>query len=664
MFFSSHVLTRKGPLARVWIAAFEPKSLKRPDVQSTDIIRSVKEVVEPEQPIALRTSGHLLFGIVRIFSKKVEVLLSDANLSAELLHRHSHRLLGRLRDMAGGHAARGVAGRDASASDPTLMRTLGTKRQVAMSTEEEQHAADAENARMLSLLMTMDMRSLGEFPVHLGHPGGRDMLDDMFPALPAVAGQDAMEILRSQSQRAESLLSSQERFRSQISQLGFNDVRFGDVHAHEEEESVEMLRGAGASGRDSLGPHQLLALPDFLEDIAVGGSGEKGAVAGAAADESALSMVYVAPLPENDAAGDGGGGFGGGDDYGTSAARSEDLMLPELPEDALRLPVLDGEPAASGEDQPLQGLLPLEAHSKQSGPSAKRKTGVLRQKIDSVLVIPSEQIRRQLEDTSHIVRVAAAEIAGRFVHSLSVKRRRLEPSFSFQTLSTGRAGCVECAAWNGMLSLGGIKLPHPVSVSLSASDRERAEEESPGSVERLRRDRSAASPAAFGSPSVAPFGDLANDGDGGNGDGGFGGGDDYGPGEAVARSSLGAEDQAFAMIQVPELPEAGDSELSPRAVQATPTAILSPGKASRLRSGMLLQTWLGASAGPFSLDHLVKTHVPSAKQRRVMAARAFYDVLVLETVGAVQSCQEVPFGAVFIAKAEGFEQWAASLQVA
>ena len=33
----------------------------------------------PEVPIALRTSGHLLLGVVRIYSKKVDYLLHDYN---------------------------------------------------------------------------------------------------------------------------------------------------------------------------------------------------------------------------------------------------------------------------------------------------------------------------------------------------------------------------------------------------------------------------------------------------------------------------------------------------------------------------------------------------------------------------------------------------------
>ncbi|KAJ0792763.1 putative rad21/Rec8-like protein [Helianthus annuus] len=41
--------------------------------------RTVLKIMNPEVPIALRMSGHLLFGVVRIYSKKVEYLQHDCN---------------------------------------------------------------------------------------------------------------------------------------------------------------------------------------------------------------------------------------------------------------------------------------------------------------------------------------------------------------------------------------------------------------------------------------------------------------------------------------------------------------------------------------------------------------------------------------------------------
>jgi|AntRauTorckE5430_2_1112549.scaffolds.fasta_scaffold134287_2 hypothetical protein len=40
----------------------------------TDISRSVESIVNPTVPLALRVSGHLLLGVVRIYSRKVRKL--------------------------------------------------------------------------------------------------------------------------------------------------------------------------------------------------------------------------------------------------------------------------------------------------------------------------------------------------------------------------------------------------------------------------------------------------------------------------------------------------------------------------------------------------------------------------------------------------------------
>ena len=37
----------------------------------TDISKSVDNIVNPSVPLALRVSGHLLLGVVRIYSRKV-----------------------------------------------------------------------------------------------------------------------------------------------------------------------------------------------------------------------------------------------------------------------------------------------------------------------------------------------------------------------------------------------------------------------------------------------------------------------------------------------------------------------------------------------------------------------------------------------------------------
>uniref|UniRef100_A0A7N0UV20 Uncharacterized protein n=1 Tax=Kalanchoe fedtschenkoi TaxID=63787 RepID=A0A7N0UV20_KALFE len=79
MFYSHQILARKGPLATVWIAAHLQHRLKKPHYNSVDITSTVDRVIFPEAPIALRMSGHLLLGVVRIYSKKVDYLYHDCN---------------------------------------------------------------------------------------------------------------------------------------------------------------------------------------------------------------------------------------------------------------------------------------------------------------------------------------------------------------------------------------------------------------------------------------------------------------------------------------------------------------------------------------------------------------------------------------------------------
>eukprot|EP00567_Pseudictyota_dubia_P000939 CAMPEP_0197467226 /NCGR_PEP_ID=MMETSP1175-20131217/65458_1 /TAXON_ID=1003142 /ORGANISM="Triceratium dubium, Strain CCMP147" /LENGTH=266 /DNA_ID=CAMNT_0043003289 /DNA_START=225 /DNA_END=1022 /DNA_ORIENTATION=- len=68
MFYSQIILAKKGPLGKVWLAAhWGDKKLGRPQIFSTDISSSVDSIVNPAVPLALRVSGHLLLGVVRIY---------------------------------------------------------------------------------------------------------------------------------------------------------------------------------------------------------------------------------------------------------------------------------------------------------------------------------------------------------------------------------------------------------------------------------------------------------------------------------------------------------------------------------------------------------------------------------------------------------------------
>ncbi|XP_076918774.1 sister chromatid cohesion 1 protein 4-like isoform X2 [Bidens hawaiensis] len=79
MFYSQFILAKKGPLGTIWIAAHLERKLRKNQVADTDIGVSVDSILFPEMPIALRLSSHLLLGVVRIYSKKVNYLFDDCS---------------------------------------------------------------------------------------------------------------------------------------------------------------------------------------------------------------------------------------------------------------------------------------------------------------------------------------------------------------------------------------------------------------------------------------------------------------------------------------------------------------------------------------------------------------------------------------------------------
>ncbi|VAH66962.1 unnamed protein product [Triticum turgidum subsp. durum] len=79
MFYSQFILAKKGPLGTIWIAAHLERKLRKNQVTDTDIGVSVDSIIFPEVPIALRLSSHLMVGVVRIYSRKVNYLFHDCS---------------------------------------------------------------------------------------------------------------------------------------------------------------------------------------------------------------------------------------------------------------------------------------------------------------------------------------------------------------------------------------------------------------------------------------------------------------------------------------------------------------------------------------------------------------------------------------------------------
>jgi len=93
MFFHTYILTKRGPFAKIWLAAHWDRKLTKNDVRAIDLSTTVVNIIEPTVPIALRTSGELMLGVVRVYGHKVRVLLKEAtDVAQELLNAKAEAL--------------------------------------------------------------------------------------------------------------------------------------------------------------------------------------------------------------------------------------------------------------------------------------------------------------------------------------------------------------------------------------------------------------------------------------------------------------------------------------------------------------------------------------------------------------------------------------------
>ncbi|PLW48372.1 hypothetical protein PCASD_02867 [Puccinia coronata f. sp. avenae] len=126
MFFSSEMLSKRGPLAKVWLAAHVERKVSKAQTLQTSIPSTVTVILEPAStmvsapPLALRLSGQLLLGIARIYSKQAKYLLEDCNEASDKIRTafRSETLQSMIDETAGDDhltlpAPSNVAGRDA-----------------------------------------------------------------------------------------------------------------------------------------------------------------------------------------------------------------------------------------------------------------------------------------------------------------------------------------------------------------------------------------------------------------------------------------------------------------------------------------------------------------------------------------------------------------------
>ncbi|KAM4608098.1 double-strand-break repair protein rad21-like protein 1 [Discoglossus pictus] len=79
MFYAHLLLNKRGPLAKIWLAAHWEKKLTKAHIYECNLETTIQSIISPKVTIALRTSGHLLLGVVRIYHRKAKYLLADCN---------------------------------------------------------------------------------------------------------------------------------------------------------------------------------------------------------------------------------------------------------------------------------------------------------------------------------------------------------------------------------------------------------------------------------------------------------------------------------------------------------------------------------------------------------------------------------------------------------
>lgn len=85
MFYSENLLSKEGPLAQVWLAANLERKLSKNQFLQSNIVQSTRAIAnatsqnEESEALALRLSGQLLYGVVRIYSRKAKYLLDDVS---------------------------------------------------------------------------------------------------------------------------------------------------------------------------------------------------------------------------------------------------------------------------------------------------------------------------------------------------------------------------------------------------------------------------------------------------------------------------------------------------------------------------------------------------------------------------------------------------------
>ncbi|WVO15779.1 hypothetical protein L204_103441 [Cryptococcus depauperatus] len=76
-------LIKSGPLAKIWLSAHQERKLSKTQAMGVDVGESVVAILTQDTELPLRSSGPLMLGVVRIYSRKVGYLFDDCKEARE-----------------------------------------------------------------------------------------------------------------------------------------------------------------------------------------------------------------------------------------------------------------------------------------------------------------------------------------------------------------------------------------------------------------------------------------------------------------------------------------------------------------------------------------------------------------------------------------------------
>ncbi|KAK0133952.1 Double-strand-break repair protein rad21-like protein 1 [Merluccius polli] len=73
MFYTQLFTSKRESLAKIWLAAHWERKITKAHVFDCNLESTIQDIISTKMKIGLRTSGHLLMGVVRIYSRKNQV---------------------------------------------------------------------------------------------------------------------------------------------------------------------------------------------------------------------------------------------------------------------------------------------------------------------------------------------------------------------------------------------------------------------------------------------------------------------------------------------------------------------------------------------------------------------------------------------------------------